>query len=131
MIHNVIDRYCHNVSKELRKITGDCGALPIRLRNDLEDYLEENPGAVLDDVYENFGKPESYAKEYLATMNSAEIQKGLSFAKFRKKALLSFLAAILSVAVGLSVWIGARNSWSEVEYFEYYLEEGTTIPLEG
>ena len=113
---SVIDRYCRDVSKEIQKLTGLCGAVPKSLRCDLADYLEEHPDAAPEALYASFGKPEDFAKEYVANMDGEELGKRLHATRFQKRALTIFLASVLAVIIKMGRWCPACRKDSARAY---------------
>ena len=97
-----VDRYCRRVRQflicrpEIREhILND-------LRCDLEEYVERHPEATEDQLIEKFGKPESYAKAYLSTLDDDEFLTQVKIGSFRKK-LWIILAAAIAVAVAATL----------------------------
>ena len=87
-----VDRYCRRVRQflicrpEIREhILND-------LRCDLEEYVESHPEATEDQLIEKFGKPESYAKAYLSTLDDDEFLTQVKI-----------LAAAIAVAVAATL----------------------------
>lgn len=110
-----VDRYCRRVKKHLpfslRKRFLNA------LRSDLEDYLEQDPGATLDTIYDKFGKPEQFATEYLNSLDKTERTKA------KRMHRLAILAMILAIAIGLffssvAIYI-AIDSRPQSTYHEY------------
>lgn len=60
----IIDIYMNEVKKELYKLAPADDFLN-ELKNNLLDFSEDNPNCSMDDLIEQFGKPEDLAREFL------------------------------------------------------------------
>ena len=90
---SIIERYCHQVKKQLpfslRRRLLDT------LQSDLEEYLAQNPNATQEQIEQQFGKPEQFAKALLDALSGPE------HTKVRRMQRLAILAMVLAIAVGL------------------------------
>ena len=120
----MIDRYCQEVAIAVKSSGVQDPALLKQLRCDLEEFLEEHPNAAEPELRKRFGQPEFYATEYFAAMDAGRQRKVLADKKFRRKVLVTTVAAILAVVIGLALWIGIRNSQSAADYFVMEVIEG-------
>lgn len=127
----MIDRYCQEVAIAVKSSGVQDPALLKQLRCDLEEFLEEHPNAAEPELRKRFGQPESYATEYFAAMDAGRQRKVLAHKKFRRKVLVTTVAAILAVVIGLALWIGIRNSREAGDYCIANIIEGNTLPIQG
>ena len=127
----MIDRYCQEVAIAVKSSGVQDPSLLKQLRCDLEEFLEEHPNAAEPELRKRFGQPESYATEYFAAIDAGRQRKVLADKKFRRKVLVTTVAAILAVVIGLALWIGIRNSREAGDYHLVNIIEGTTSPIQG
>ena len=97
-----VDRYCRRGRQFLICRPEIRDHILNDLRCDLEEYVESDPEATEDQLIEKFGKPESYAKAYLSTLEDDEILTQVKIGSFRKKLWL-ILAAAIAVAVAATL----------------------------
>lgn len=101
----MIDRYCQEVAIAVKSSGVQDPALLKQLRCDLEEFLEEHPNAAEPELRKRFGQPESYATEYFAAMDAGRQRKVLADKKFRRKVLVTTVAAILAALIAaLLIW---------------------------
>ena len=104
-------------NKYLRQVTAAlkaCGvyrkSVAQGIRADIEDYLEDHPGATEKSLQQHFGHPEEYVKEFLTGMSSEELARKLSAKRFGRKLAIIVAAGFLALVVALGIWFGIRNS---------------------
>lgn len=124
-VQTACDKYYQAVEKELKGCAIGPSVLR-KLRSDLQDFLDENPDVTQALLFQYFGDPGEYVKEYTATMDAGEIRRSIDDRRFKRKMLVSLFAAILAVIIGLALWIGILNSRTAVDYYEYYIYKETT-----
>ena len=91
--------YLRKIRKALPGSFNTKQAVASTLKSQIENYIEDNPDATIDDVIERFGTPETIANEFDVTEFSAEIKK------YKLKTLiLSVLAVVL---IALCLWLTA------------------------
>ena len=89
--------YLRKIRKALPGSFNTKRAVASTLKSQIENYIEDNPDATIDDVIERFGTPETIANEFDVTEFGAEIKK------YKLKTLiLSVLAVVL---IALCLWL--------------------------
>lgn len=123
-------------NKYLRQVTAvlkTCGvyrkSVAKGIRADLEDYLEDHPGATAESLQRHFGHPEDYVKEFLAGMSSEELARNLSAKRFRRKLAITVAVIFLALVVALGIWAGVRYSQTRWP-FEPETTDATNPPTE-
>ena len=92
----------------------------------VEAYLEEHPDADLVALEERFGTVARIAKDFAGGYSDDYIKSY----KLRKKigfTVITILAIILAIVVGMVVVIILNNEWSTVRYIDYEIIEGKVI----
>ncbi len=92
----VIDIYIDKVKKELYKLA-PADAFLKELEDNLIDYSRDNPNCSMDDLIEQFGRPEELAKEFLE--NTVDYSPKIIARKNKKKKVIIALLCIALVAV--------------------------------
>ncbi len=92
----VIDIYIDKVKKELYKLA-PADAFLKELEDNLIDYSRDNPDCSMDDLIEQFGRPEELAKEFLE--NTVDYSPKIIARKNKKKKVIISLLCIALVAV--------------------------------
>lgn len=92
----VIDIYIDKVKKELYKLA-PADAFLKELEDNLIDYSRDNPNCSMDDLIEQFGRPEELAKEFLE--NTVDYSPKIIARKNKKKKIIIALLCIALVAV--------------------------------
>lgn len=83
-----------------RKLTGKIIA---EIRVSVQAYLEENPGAVFEDVERLFGTPQQIAAAYLDEMDRSQLARELRLkSRVAKTFSVAVAAALLMLGVTLS-----------------------------
>lgn len=90
------------------------------LKNDISEYIENNPQVSFDDIEKRFGQPKQFALEYIAAMDDETRMKAIKTAKYIKIAVTVAIISCLIVAV-CAIWIATENSTTPQVY--YYSEE--------
>ncbi len=90
------------------------------LKNDIGEYIENNPQASFDDIKKRFGQPKQFALEYIAAMDDETRMKSIKTARHIKIAVIVAIISCLIVA-GCAIWIATENSTTPKVY--YYSEE--------
>ena len=98
-----------------------------QLRGDVEEFLETNPNATLEDLAQRFGNPSEMAHSYIETLDGDELQKQIKKAKIVKRIVLfTCLGILLAVLFVASVNI-IDNLTSSVTIVTTTIENGETI----
>ncbi len=92
----VIDIYIDKVKKELYKLA-PADAFLKELEDNLIDYSRDNPNCSMDDLIEQFGRPEELAKEFLE--NTVDYSPKIIARKNKNKKVIIALLCIALVAV--------------------------------
>lgn len=116
----VIDIYMNEVKKELYKLTPAEDFLN-ELRNNLLDFSEDNPNCSLDDLIEQFGKPEEIAKEFLDN-TSTYTPKAIAKRNKRKKIIISLLCILLIIAVVYCIRLSMQTQSKATDVITIYEE---------
>lgn len=66
-----------------------------QLRNDIDCFISDNPGAKITDIKENFGTAEAIAESFTQGLDSSELKKKLSI---RKMILVAVVIALVIYA---------------------------------
>lgn len=103
--------YLRKIRKALPGSFNTKRAVASTLKSQIENYIEDNPDATIDDVIERFGTPETIANEFDVTEFGAEIKK------YKLKTLILSVLAVVLIALCLWLTIALISS----------LEEGTII----
>ena len=116
----VIDIYMNEVKKELYKLTPSEDFLN-ELKNNLLDFSEDNPNCSLDDLIEQFGKPEEIAKEFLDN-TSTYTPKAIAKRNKRKKIIISLLCILLIIAVVYCIRLSMQTQSKATDVITIYEE---------
>lgn len=113
------------IAKYLRQARKGCPAsyrrkLITEIRNNLSEFLDDNPECTMEDVLDHFGPPEKFADEYLLAMDNNDRINVFRKAGCVKKTICVGIAAIVLIVAIATVWIVHENSQT-VGYF--YFEE--------
>lgn len=107
-----------------------CKKLMLELKEDLLDFLEENPDSEVADVVEHFGAPEMFGYSYILAMEGEERGRLLKQSRRIKKTALTaavFCVLAMAVWVGFGIW---RYSESAAYSYEVWVEDGSTGEVE-
>lgn len=101
----MLDRYCQEVAIAVKSGGIQDPSLLKQLRCDLEEFMDEHPGTSETELRKHFGQPEDYATEYFSAMDAGRQRKVLADKKFRRKVLVTTVAAILAALIAaLLIW---------------------------
>jgi len=73
-----------------------------KARLDFKNYMEENPGATVDDIYTIFGTPEQMARNFMEVVSDEEINRARRNSK-RKKIFILILGILIILALLLAL----------------------------
>ncbi|MEE0928969.1 MAG: hypothetical protein UIG59_07225 [Acutalibacteraceae bacterium] len=125
MNDNVIKRYLKTALKKCpsayrKRISGN-------LSDSLFEFVEENPAVNEEALVENFGPPERYAEEYIASLDDEEKVRLLAKNTFIMRAITITIAiGLIILAVGTAIIvIDSINSSSN--YYEVVIGEESVI----
>ena len=119
MPNEVGKTYLNGVAKELSNLPGFKKDLLQKLREEVENYLEEHPEADRETLEAEFGSAKELSELWLNAAPAETVKKGLSQ---KKKILLAVIAGIVIVAIILTVYLIQRHRLEE-EYLDgYYVE---------
>ncbi len=99
--------------------------LRMDLKNNLSDYLEENPDSTMEDVMQHFGSPEKFADEYVLAMDDKLRKKTVFKAKCVKRSVLIGVIVIVLTVVITAAWIITENSQTAGVYYSEGIIEDT------
>lgn len=86
-------------------------------KNNVYDYIDNNPNTSFDELVEHFGTPDTIAEEFAAEMGADYIRK----TKCNKKIKIIFIVILASIAVFIGILttvIILNNSRNAVYYYE-------------
>ena len=90
-----------------------------KLREEIENYLEEHPEADREALIAEFGSAEEISELWLGSAPAQAVKRGLSQ---KKKILLAALAGIVVIAIILTVYLVRRNRLQR-EFLDGYVLE--------
>ena len=130
-----IDQYCKAVKKALRCSPKGKKIILKSIRSGMEEYLEAHPEATVADLYDEFGSPEAYAAEYVASLDDQVLVQTVTKNTRRNRIILiaaiSVVSIVAIVSVALAIYIANYNEDAGGPYYyEESIEEGTTTPLD-
>lgn len=115
MKQQLIDLYLKQVKKycplSFRK------KLITELKSDLLDFLNDHPDSTLENIYQHFGTPETFASEYILAMDNEQRQKLIHRSKWNKRCVLAGAILIVLIIFTAAVWIVHENSQHVLLYY--------------
>ena len=129
--NTIIEGYLDMVRKKIHK-AGNADRFIDFLREDLQDFCDNNPGCTEEDLIREFGKPEDVARNYIND-NIKVDPKEVAKCKKKKTALIIVLALILIAIltytiINIVVYIDYKSGYGviETEIEEEIIEEDVT-----
>lgn len=95
------DVFEEQVKRELRNLV-PAGDFLKELRSSLEEFRRDHPDCTLEDIIEQFGKPEDVAREYIESTGANEPEKIAGQKRLRN--IIIALLAVAVVAVGIYLY---------------------------
>jgi len=92
------------------------------LKNDIDEYIEQNPSASFEDIKNRFGEPKQFALEYIAAMDEQSRMKALSIARQLKIAVI-IISIVGVIVAGCAIWIAVENADSAIKIVEISVTE--------
>lgn len=92
------------------------------LKNDVEEYLEQNPDSSLENVIEHFGKPETIAEEFAISSGIDYIKKS-RIHKTVKIAVIVLLVLASIFTIATSIVIIGNHKRTAIYYYEENVED--------
>lgn len=92
------------------------------LKNDINEYIEQNPSASFEDIKQHFGEPEQFALEYIAAMDDTDRMKAVSITRQLKIAVI-IISIVGLIVSGCAIWIAIENSDSAIKIVEITVRE--------
>ncbi|MBQ3016021.1 MAG: hypothetical protein IJD79_04495 [Clostridia bacterium] len=102
--------YLRKIRKALPGSFNTKQAVASTLKSQIENYIEDNPDATIDDVIERFGTPETIANEFDVTEFSAEIKK------YKLKVLVLSIVSILILSVCIILTVALVEAFNESSF---------------
>ena len=102
--------YLRKIRKALPGSFNTKQAVASTLKSQIENYIEENPDATIDDVIERFGTPETIANEFDVTEFGAEIKK------YKLKVLVLSIVSILTLSVCIILTVALVEAFNESSF---------------
>lgn len=83
-------------------------------QENIADFVDLNPDCSLDDIYSHFGRPQDVVRDYLSTMDSADLCKQVCVRKRVKHAaamilVLCLTAFLLHAGVVYKIYLDQKN----------------------
>lgn len=129
--NTIIEGYLDMIRKKIHK-AGNADQFIDFLREDLQDFCDNNPGCTEEDLIKEFGKPEDVARSYIND-NIKVDPKEVAKCKKKKTALIIVLALILIAIltytiINIVVYIDYKSGYGviETEIEEEIIEEDVT-----
>ena len=119
MSNEAAKAYLNDVAKELSSLPWYKKDLLQKLREEIENYLEEHPEADREALIAEFGSAEEISELWLGSAPAQAVKRGLSQ---KKKILLAALAGIVVIAIILTVYLVRRNRLQR-EFLDGYVLE--------
>ena len=92
------------------------------LKNDINEYIEQNPSASFEDIKQQFGEPEQFALEYIAAVDDTDRMKAVSITRQLKIAVI-IISIVGLIVSGCAIWIAIENSDSAIKIVEITVRE--------
>lgn len=129
--NTIIEGYLDMVRKKIHN-AGNADRFIDFLREDLQDFCDNNPGCTEEDLIKEFGMPEDVARNYIND-NIKVDPKEVAKCKKKKTALIIVLALILIAIltytiINIVVYIDYKSGYGviETEIEEEIIEEDVT-----
>ena len=87
------------------------------IRNDVEEYLEQNPNSSFEDITEQFGSPETIAEEFAISSN-VDYTKKSKIHRILKLSFLTLLLLAFIFTIATSIVIIGNNKRTAGYYYE-------------
>lgn len=111
-----IDKYIHDIKLLMPISTAESRRYLADVRSSIDNYLEQNSDAGIQDIYDEFGTPSDVAIDYIRSMDSNDLIRKLSSARMVRALIATVIIAVL---LALAVFIGFR--------YKYYLDAKNSI----
>lgn len=103
----IINKYIRNVVKLLpfscrKKIRND-------LYTSISDKFGDDSGVTEEQLFQQFGTPDSFAAEYLSAMDIAELRTHLLRSQKQKRRMAIALVCLVLLLIPISIWISSEN----------------------
>lgn len=126
ILESQLKKYFCNVKKLLLCNSKNKSKILLDLKNNVYDYIENNPDTDFDNILEHFGTPNSIAEEFAAEMGSDYIKKA-KFNIMSKIIVITILSVILIFVGILTTIIMINNSRNAVYYYVESVSDLGTI----
>lgn len=103
----IIEVYINDVKKELYNLVPADDFLS-ELKNNLLDFIKDNPDSSMDDLVEQFGKPEELAKEFLDNTSVCS-PKAIAEKNSKKRVLIIILGILLAGVIAYSIMLSMQT----------------------
>lgn len=111
-------RYLNEVEAALSCPKGVKRAVLRKIKDDVDAFFLEHPGASMKELEETLGTPEVFAEEFLASLDTEQVQDMLRHARTRKRIVIGLccaLVVLLLAAVVVVVKVVYSETKSGVE----------------
>lgn len=117
---HIVDIYLNEVKRELFKLTPADDFLN-ELKNNLLDFTDDNPDCSMDDLIEQFGKPEDLAREFLDSAIDCS-PKAISKKNKKKKIIIIVLCIALIIAAIYCIRLSMQTQSKATDVITIYEE---------
>ncbi len=87
------------------------------IKNEVEEYLEQNPNSFFENIIEHFGSPEAIAEEFAISSNVDYTTKS-KIHRILKLSFITLLVLALIFTIATSIVIIANNKRTAGYYYE-------------
>lgn len=87
------------------------------IKNEVEEYLEQNPNSFFENIIEHFGSPEAIAEEFAISSNIDYTTKS-KIHRILKLSFITLLVLALIFTIATSIVIIANNKRTAGYYYE-------------
>lgn len=98
-----------------------------QIRDNIDDYLAENPDAEFEQIVAQFGAPETIAAAYIESTGTADILKSLQMRKRILAIAAAIAAAVLLSWAGIVTWTAVRADQNTVQSLHF--EDGGSMEI--
>lgn len=116
----IIDIYMNEVKRELYKLAPADDFLN-ELKNNLLDFSEDNPNCSMDDLIEQFGKPEDLARDFLDNAFDCS-PKSIAKKNKKKKMVIILLCIALIIAAIYCIRLSMQTQSKATDVITIYKE---------